>query len=126
MPIPIQIVAGEMRIRATLNDSKTAQQIAAALPLEARGNWWGDEIYFSIPVTCDTAADARAEFAVGEFGYWPPGNAFCIFFGPTPASTDATPRMAHPGNPIGQAVDDPELFRSIPQGSTIRIERVED
>ncbi len=121
MPTNILISAGEIQIRAQLNDSETAKAIADVLPIEAEGNWWGDEIYFAIPVHCEAASDARANYAVGEFGYWPPGNAFCIFYGATPASSDGTPMMANPGNPIGQSIDDPELFRQIPQGSSIRI-----
>lgn len=122
MPSKILISAGEHSIRAELNDSTTAQMIIDQLPLVARGNWWGDEIYFSIPVECAAEADARTTFAVGELGYWPPGNAFCIFFGPTPVSTDGTPQMANPGTPVGQTLDDPELYRSIPPGSEIRLE----
>ena len=102
----IEIVVGETVLAAELNDSETSRQIASALPITATGNRWGDEIYFSIAVRCPAADDARAEFAVGELGYWPPGNAFCIFFGPTPASTDQTPLMADPGNPIGRIVGD--------------------
>ena len=49
----------------------------------------------------EEAPDAREAMAVGELAYWPPGNALCLFFGPTPASTDAQPRTASPVNPIG-------------------------
>lgn len=122
MPTEILITAGSTKIRAELNDSETAREIVRQLPLEAQGNWWGDEIYFAIPVHVPAAADARSSFAVGEFGYWPPGNAFCIFYGPTPASSGKTPAMANPGNPIGQSLDDPEVFRTIPQGSAVRLE----
>src|SRR6056297_908056 len=125
MPTPIRIHAGSVVIRAELNDSETAQEIAQQLPIEALGNWWGDEIYFELPVSFDAAPEARAEFEVGELGYWPPGQAFCIFFGPTPVSTDATPKMANPGNPIGQTIDDPQMYHQIPPGSLIRVELAE-
>jgi hypothetical protein len=71
----IRITAGEVSGVAELNESKTAESIRAALPLEARANTWGDEIYFSIPVKLG-GENARAEVAVGDLGYWPPGNAF--------------------------------------------------
>ena len=44
--------------------------------------------------------------AIGELAYWPPGNAFCIFFGPTPVSCGNEPRAANPCNPLGQILDD--------------------
>ena len=82
----ILIRPGEISIPATLNNNLTAETIFEALPFEGKGNRWGDEIYFTIPVTIDEADDARQDMAVGELAYWPSGSAFCIFFGPTPAS----------------------------------------
>ena len=82
----IRITAGDVTLAAELNDSPTAAAIVEALPIEASGSRWGEEIYFSIPVEGQLAPDARADMAVGELAYWPPGNAFCIFFGLTPAS----------------------------------------
>ena len=84
----IIISAGDVSLPAELDDKPTAQQIWEALPIEGRANVWGDEIYFGIPVKAEQEPDARDEVEVGELGYWPPGSAFCIFFGPTPASTD--------------------------------------
>ena len=92
----ITIAAGEISLEAELNDSATAQQIWDALPMTGSANTWGDEIYFEIPVTARQAPDARAEVEVGELGYWPMGRAFCIFFGPTPVSTDERPRAYSP------------------------------
>ena len=88
----IAIVAGSVTVEAELNDSPTAHQIWDALPIEGAANTWGDEIYFEIPVVAGQEADARAQVEVGELGYWPVGHAFCIFFGPTPVSTDDRPR----------------------------------
>ena len=80
----IMITAGEVKVEAELNDGPTARMVAGALPIRARGNRWGEEIYFEIPVEADLEADAREVLEAGELGYWPSGNAFCIFFGPTP------------------------------------------
>jgi len=117
----IRITAGSVTAEAELNDSPTAQAIWKALPITARGRRWGDEIYFSIPVHEDEADDARADVAVGELGYWPPGNAFCIFFGRTPASLGDEPRAASPVNPIGHVVGDATIFRSVRDGETISL-----
>jgi hypothetical protein len=120
----ITISAGEVSLPAELSDNPTAQQIAAALPIEGRANVWGNEIYFEIPVIAEQEPDARAEVEVGELGYWPVGHAFCIFFGPTPASTDDQPRAASPVNILGQVLGDATQFRGVPNGAVVRIERL--
>src|SRR6476646_2918964 len=96
----IRITAGPVSATAALNDSATAQAIWKALPIEASGSTWGDEIYFGIPVQQDEE-DAKAIVEVGDLGYWPPGSAFCIFFGPTPASRGDEVRPASPVNVVG-------------------------
>ena len=118
----IVIKVGEIALEAELNDSRTAGLVWDLLPIEANGQTWGDEIYFGIPVQAEEAEDARADVAVGELGYWPVGKAFCIFFGPTPASDDDRPRAASPVNPIGRVVDDVEPLRQVPNGATVLIE----
>ena len=82
----LRITAGPVTVTAELNDSPTARLLWEALPIDGKANRWGDEIYFSIPVDADEEPDARAAVEVGEIAFWPPGNAFCIFWGPTPAS----------------------------------------
>jgi hypothetical protein len=119
----IRITAGKVEAAAVLNDSPTATRIWEALPIEARGNTWGDEIYFSIPVDAPQEKGARDLVAVGELGYWPPGTAFCIFFGRTPASTDDRPRAASPVNIIGTVSGDATVFRAVSSGARVRLER---
>jgi uncharacterized protein len=119
----LRITAGKVTAEAILNDSPTATKIWEALPIEARGNTWGDEIYFSIPVDAAQAKDARDLVAVGELGYWSPGTAFCIFFGRTPASTDERPRAASPVNILGAIQGDATVFRAVASGTRVRLER---
>ena len=119
----IQIKVGKLALPAELNDSPTAAAIAAALPIKAKGNRWGEEIYFRIPVKQEEAGDARAEMAVGELAYWPPGNAFCIFFGPTPASVGQEPRAASPVNPIGRVTGDVAPLRQAADDSEVVLEK---
>lgn len=107
MPTSITITAGDTVLSAELNDTPTAQAIAEALPMESSASRWGDEYYFSIDVHADNdKTPQRDVFSVGELGFWAPGNAFCIFFGPTPASQGNEPRMANPGIPLGRVRDD--------------------
>lgn len=119
----IRITAGKVSAEAILNDSPTATKIWEALPIEGRGNTWGEEIYFSIPVEAKPEKDAREIVAVGELGYWPPGTAFCIFFGRTPASTDDRPRAASAVNIIGRIQGDATAFKSVTSGTRVRLER---
>ncbi len=122
----ITISAGGVSLPAQLNEGPTARQIWEALPIEGRANVWGDEIYFEIPVRAGQEPDARAEVQVGELGYWPVGHAFCIFFGPTPVSTDERPRAYSPVNILGQVMGDATVFHAVRQGTRVQITRVED
>jgi len=119
----ITITAGRVSLPAELNDSSTAGQIWAKLPIEGAANRWGAEIYFEIPVLAEQEPAARAEVEVGELGYWPAGHAFCIFFGPTPVSTDERPRAYNPVNIIGRVHGDATQFRAVLDGTQIKIER---
>ncbi|RPI10834.1 MAG: hypothetical protein EHM71_02550 [Zetaproteobacteria bacterium] len=119
----IRITAGKVSVEAILNELPTATKIWDALPIEERGNTWGDEIYFSIPVDAKSEKDARDAVAVGELGYWPPGTAFCIFYGRTPASTDDRPRAASPVNIVGKVVGDATAFRAVSSGTRVKLER---
>ncbi|MCU0503461.1 MAG: cyclophilin-like fold protein, partial [Anaerolineae bacterium] len=112
----IQITAGSVTLPAELNDSPTAHQVWDALPIDGRANTWGDEIYFEIPVVAKQASEARADVAVGELGYWPVGHAFCIFFGPTPASDGPAPRADSPVNVLGRVIGDATAFRGVRDG----------
>jgi hypothetical protein len=118
----IRITAGAVSASARLNDSQTARAIWDALPIEARGETWGDEIYFGIGLSA--AAEAPQEVVdVGDVAYWPPGRAFCIFFGPTPVSRGTECRPASPVNVVGKIVGDARVFRKVRAGTRVTIER---
>lgn len=119
----ITIGAGSVTMEAELNATETAQRIWEELPIVGRANTWGDEIYFRIPLEVGATPDARADVEVGELGYWPQGQAFCIFFGPTPASTDDKPRAASPVNIVGRVLGEATAFRDVPAGATVMLER---
>ena len=119
----IRITAGNVRAEAGLHESPTADLLWDTLPVTGRANLWGEEIYFEIPLDAPAEPGAREEMAVGEIAFWPPGQAFCIFFGPTPASAGDAPRAASPVNPLGKITGDPKQFLSVPGGADVRIER---
>lgn len=124
MPTRIRITAGNVTADAELNDSPTAAAIRDALPIKARGNTWGLEIYFNIPVQAEADPAARAEVAVGDLAYWPPGQAFCVFYGRTPASRGDTPVAASPVNVVGRVIGPADVFRPVRDGAAVIIEKV--
>ena len=121
----IKITTGDVTATGVLNDNATADAIWEALPISARGNTWGDEIYFGIPVHVGEADDANDVVEMGALAYWPPGNAFCIFFGRTPASKGDECRAASAVNAVGKIEGDPAIFKKVPGGSTVMIEKDE-
>lgn len=123
MPTAIRITAGNVELTGELNDSETAKAIAEALPIQAQGNAWGDEIYFAIPVSCG-AEDPQEVVELGDLAYWPPGSAFCIFFGRTPASEGDEIRPASAVNVIGRVDGDATALKSVPDGARVVIEAV--
>jgi len=119
----IRIRVGKVTLAAELNDTPTARALWEALPITGRANLWGEEIYFRIPVQQEAASDARVEMEVGELAYWPPGQAFCIFFGPTPASINQQPRAASPVNPVGRVTETMDRLREVRNGAEVRVEQ---
>ncbi len=119
----IEIRSAGVTAVATLYQNTTADAIWAALPISARANRWGEEIYFEIPVQLAQAEDARDVLESGELGYWPVGHAFCIFWGPTPASRAGEIRAYSPVNVFGRLEGEPRAFDIVPDGVAIEVEK---
>jgi hypothetical protein len=120
----INITIGELSMAAELNDSATAAKIAQALPIGASFDTWGDEIYFTIPVSAAIEETAQETVEMGDLGYWPTGKAFCIFFGPTPMSSGDEIVPASAVNIIGKVIGEATQFKSVMHESEVRIEAV--
>jgi hypothetical protein len=118
----IRITAGSEEITALLNDSGTADLVWAALPLEALASTWGDEIYFRTAVEADEE-NGREVVDYGDVGFWPPGQALCLFFGPTPASQGDEIRPASAVNVVGRMEGDPSVLKRVGPGSKVVVER---
>lgn len=118
----IRLDSGDTSLEIVLNDTETSKKIFASLPVESSANRWGDEIYFYIPVEAELE-DPKEILDVGDIAYWPPGNAFCIFFGPTPASTSDNPQAASPVTVVGSLKDlgDIDLLRGLRSGNKISL-----
>ena len=118
----IRITVGDVVLEAELNDTASAAKIGAALPIRTSFSTWGDEIYFSIPVAAELDASAQEVVEIGDLGYWPPGSAFCIFFGQTPVSEPGRIMPASAVNIIGKVVGDATLFKQAMRAREVVLE----
>lgn len=116
----ITVSAAGLRLRGVLNSTKTAEKLWKALPIEGKASRWGEEIYFSIPVAAELE-DGREVVELGDIGYWPPGQAICFFFGPTPVSRGEEIRPYSPVTVVGRLLDDPKSLREVKEGETVRV-----
>ncbi len=122
----IKITIGSLEALAELDETVTARQIWDSLPWSGPFSTWGDEIYFFIPVEAPLDDTAREWVEVGELGYWPSGRAFCIFFGPTPVSTQDKIIPASAVNIIGRVVTDPLAFKGVMGEAFVTVEQADD
>lgn len=119
----ITIRVKDIVLDAELFDTATAKAVARALPLEVKPNEWGDEFYFEVPVRLPLDDTATTKVAVGDVGYWPPGNALAIFFGPTPMSSGPEPVPASAVNLVGRINGDATVLNEAKGAGLMRIER---
>ncbi len=119
----IKITVGDLTVEAELFGTECARSIIEKLPIESTPQEWGDEFYFRIPVKMDLDETATTDVNVGDIGYWPPGRAMAIFFGPTPASSGEKPVPASEVNIVGRILGDAKILRKAKGASRIRLEK---
>jgi hypothetical protein len=118
----VRIIVGSVTIEAELFDTACAQAIGKVLPTIVSPNEWGDELYFSIDVQVPLDETATRDVKAGDIGYWPPGNAIAIFFGPTPLSDGPDPVPASAVNLIGKITGKPAALRQARGALSIKME----
>jgi hypothetical protein len=124
MLTPIIITIKDISLEAELSDTSCAKAIIDALPIETRPNEWGDEFYFEIAVTMPLDETATTKVKAGDIGFWPPGNALAIFFGPTPMSSGSDPVPASAVNVVGKIKGDVTKLKKAKGAKAIRIEKI--
>jgi hypothetical protein len=120
----IRITVGAVQVEAELKGSKTAQEVYAALPVEAPVNTWGEEFYFKLDGVKDYRETATTQVKIGDLAFWGAGQVVAIFFGRTPMSLGPDPVPADRVNLIGRNTGDPTVLRRAMDASRSRLERV--
>ena len=121
----LRMTIGGVEIRAELLETPTADAIWAALPFDSSASTWGEEVYFSTPISLEREADAKAVVEAGELAFWVEGSSIAIGFGPTPISHGDEIRLAAPTNIWGRALDDVTELASVSGGAAIRVEALD-
>ncbi len=119
----MRIVTGKVQRKAVLNSSSMAEALWKSLPQTSSVSRWGDEIYFTISVE-PAGGEKKEVVEKGDIAFWPPGKAFCIFFGPTPMSQGEEIRAASPVVMLGKVQGSLEEFKKVQDGDEIRLEKV--
>lgn len=97
----LRLRLGNIDLTVVLNETATAAGLAAAAPFDSRTNRWGQELYFGTPASGEASEATASTVRRGEVGFWPPGRAMCLFFGPTPLSVGDEIRPASPVAVVG-------------------------
>jgi hypothetical protein len=117
----LRIAAGGLTFEVQLKATPTAKALFEAAPFEGRAQTWGEEVYFSTPVSAKLEPDARQVVEPGTVCFWTEGDALALPYGRTPISTDERPKLASRCNVLGTLVGDPKLLARIKAGEKITV-----
>ena len=119
----LRIEAAQVALMVELLDTPTARALVAALPFEARAQTWGEEVYFTTPVSVNLEPDAKQIVEPGTVCFWTEGNALALPYGRTPISTDERPKLASRCNVVGRIEGDPGMIGKIRSGEKLTVSK---
>ena len=122
----IVLKIGPISLAVKLLDTPTAKEILKHVPFTSSVNTWGNEVYFSTPVTVSKEIDAKDIVKAGEIAFWVEGNCIAIGFGPTPISQENEIRLAAKTNIWGQSLTDVKLLSKAKDGDPVSVEMFTD
>jgi len=117
----ITIKAGKEVVKGEMLETPLGAKICGAMPLKAKANTWGREIYFEIPVKSGIEKPVGV-VEKGDIAYWPQGRCLCFFFGPTPMSTDEKPVPASDVEVVGRLFPDCTALEKVTPGEELSVE----
>ena len=120
----LRIEAGAVSFEIELGDTPTSKALLAAAPFESQAQTWGEEVYFTTPVSAKLEAGAKQVVEPGTVCFWTQGDALALPFGRTPISTDDKPKLANPCNILGKVLSDPKILSKVKAGTKIRVSPV--
>ena len=119
----VEVKVGDVELQGEFKETECAETIYNLLPLKKDYQIWGDEFYFPIELNIELDETATTEVDIGTIGYWPPGKAVAVFFGPTPSSDGEKPVAASDVNVIGK-IEDAEKLKDVKDVGRIKIEKI--
>jgi hypothetical protein len=120
----VRITAGKLALEAELRDTPTTRALGQALPFEASAQTWGEEVYFTTPVSAKLEPDAKQVVDPGTVCFWTEGDALALPYGRTPISADERPKLAARCNVLGTLTGDARRLAAIKAGQRIRVEKL--
>ena len=117
----IRIAWSKGSLSATLDDTPTARSLVAALPLSARAQTWGEEVYFEIPVKAVLEKSAKQVVPPGTVCFWVEGSSLALPWGRTPISEGKESKLVSPCNVLGRIDGEARDFASVKGGDTMTL-----
>ena len=119
----LAVSIGDVRLKIDLLDTPTTKALIKALPFESSAQTWGEEVYFSTPVSAKREPDAKQIVDPGTACFWTDGDAIALPYGRTPISTDERPKLASPCNIIGRIEGDAKVLAKVRSGMAIHVSK---
>ncbi|MGQ9759185.1 MAG: cyclophilin-like fold protein [Candidatus Methanomethylicaceae archaeon] len=91
---------------------RTIEALVKEIPFSSKAFLWKEEIYFETPVSVGPEKP-KSSVQPGDIAYWPPGKAFCIFYGKS--------QPYSPVNLIGRVLTELEPLRNVRHGEWVKV-----